>query len=644
MLRLHPRTLAVTLAVTAGISGLAGPSASAAPAAGSACNLTATPDTPSRSEDRGCLQISSTLSAAPAVGRTATLDITVRAAKDLTGVNIDAELPPTLQWVQAPEGLTTGTRTSRAPHTRGTLHTAHVRRAVKAQQVLRYRGVVKAVAAGPTELAVHASAASVPDSQVADAVHLTIGSASSSFGIKADTRAAAVPAAATTTAPKASAPTGQACVTGHWTWTDKDGLSRPGAAWQVQALDMDGTAEQVLTTGVVLADGTYLLCFDNTDQDGTGQDVKVRFSSDADHWRVVTNSDVLYTYTSAVQTNVATGSTSTLDLTPGDAAQMRGAAAFDAVRRAWDWKPGSCWDQAGVCEAVVVHWQPDSTDGTYYCNGCGVRLTWQDPDAAATVVHETGHSVMDDVYDHHYPPTNCTSPHYITAGADPGCAWSEGFAEWFPATVLDDPFYRWASGASLDLENPGSDWQNGDGVEGRVAGALIDLTDSTNEGDDRVSEGPLPTWDVFQNLLPNNFAEYWAGRGTAGYDVGADALATIKWNTIDYTVDTNPACTAAYSMVNPYSGGWTADVKVTAGSSAVQRWKVTMTLPSGVTVANVWNGVRSGSTGTVTVTNAPYNGGLGAGASVTYGFQASGFASPQGVTFSCESICRAELI
>jgi hypothetical protein len=317
---------------------------------------------------------------------------------------------------------------------------------------------------------------------------------------------------------------------------------------------------------------------------------------------------------------------------------MRGAAAFDAVRRAWDWKPGSCWDAEGVCEPVVVHWQPDSTDGTYYGWGAGVRLTWQDPDAAAVVVHETGHAVMDDVYDHDYPPFNCANPHYIEYGNDAGCAWSEGFAEWFPAQVLGEPFYRWPGGGYLDLENPGSGWDTGDGVEGRVAGALIDLTDSTNEGNDQVAEGLLPTWNVFQNLRPDTFAEYWAARRTAGYNVGADALATIAWNTIVYSDTVTPACTAAYATVNAYSGGWTADVKVTAGDQAVQGWKVTMTLPSGVTVTSVWNGVQTGTSGTVTVTNVSWNGGLGAGASATYGFQAAGNADPHSVTFSCERV------
>ena len=42
-----------------------------------------------------------------------------------------------------------------------------------------------------------------------------------------------------------------------------------------------------------------------------------------------------------------------------------------------------------------------------------------------------------------------------------------------------------------------------------------------------------------------------------------------------------------------------ATVKVTAGSSAINGWTVTLTLPSGATVTNAWNAQRSGTTGTV---------------------------------------------
>ncbi len=92
-------------------------------------------------------------------------------------------------------------------------------------------------------------------------------------------------------------------------------------------------------------------------------------------------------------------------------------------------------------------------------------------------------------------------------------------------------------------------------------------------------------------------------------------------------------CAAAYSVGSSWSGGFVASVSVTAGGSAIAGWTVTMTLPSGTALTNVWNGSSSGTTGTVRVTNASYNGSLGAGQSTSFGFQGTG--SGTGVTVSC---------
>ena len=91
-------------------------------------------------------------------------------------------------------------------------------------------------------------------------------------------------------------------------------------------------------------------------------------------------------------------------------------------------------------------------------------------------------------------------------------------------------------------------------------------------------------------------------------------------------------CTAALTVSSAWNGGFVAAVRVTA-SAAISGWKVTLTLPSGTAVANAWNGVASGTTGTVTVTNASYNGALAAGQGTDFGFQGTGSAT--GITASC---------
>ncbi|WP_430500795.1 cellulose binding domain-containing protein [Micromonospora trifolii] len=94
-----------------------------------------------------------------------------------------------------------------------------------------------------------------------------------------------------------------------------------------------------------------------------------------------------------------------------------------------------------------------------------------------------------------------------------------------------------------------------------------------------------------------------------------------------------PSCTAVYSVQDQWNGGFVANVSVTAGTTALTGWRVTLTLPSGVAVSSLWNGVSSGTSGTITVANQSYNGRLAAGQATSFGFQGTGSGS--GSTASC---------
>jgi poly(3-hydroxybutyrate) depolymerase len=93
-------------------------------------------------------------------------------------------------------------------------------------------------------------------------------------------------------------------------------------------------------------------------------------------------------------------------------------------------------------------------------------------------------------------------------------------------------------------------------------------------------------------------------------------------------------CTATYRTVNPWPGGFQGEVTVAnVGSTATKGWTVRMTLGSGQAITNLWNGTLTGTTGTVSVANANYNGTLNANASTTFGFTATGSAAaPSNVT------------
>ena len=94
-------------------------------------------------------------------------------------------------------------------------------------------------------------------------------------------------------------------------------------------------------------------------------------------------------------------------------------------------------------------------------------------------------------------------------------------------------------------------------------------------------------------------------------------------------------CTATQRTVSTWSGGYQAEVTVTASAAAISKWAVGWTLASGQTVSSVWNGTSTVSGNSVTVQNTAYNGALGAGASTTFGYIGTG--TPGTPTLSCSA-------
>jgi len=96
-----------------------------------------------------------------------------------------------------------------------------------------------------------------------------------------------------------------------------------------------------------------------------------------------------------------------------------------------------------------------------------------------------------------------------------------------------------------------------------------------------------------------------------------------------------PGCTAAYSTVGQWAGGFQGEVRVTAGSSAINGWTATWTFANGQTVSQAWNATITSSGSTVTARNVSYNGRLAAGASTTFGFLGSWTGTNSAPTLSC---------
>ncbi|MEU7782572.1 extracellular catalytic domain type 1 short-chain-length polyhydroxyalkanoate depolymerase [Micromonospora parva] len=83
------------------------------------------------------------------------------------------------------------------------------------------------------------------------------------------------------------------------------------------------------------------------------------------------------------------------------------------------------------------------------------------------------------------------------------------------------------------------------------------------------------------------------------------------------------ACRVGYT-VNAWNNGLTASVAITnTGTTAVNGWALTFTLPSGQRITGGWNAQYAPTSGAVTARNVSYNGTIAPNASVEIGFQAT---------------------
>lgn len=496
-----------------------------------------------------CLDVAVRLAEAPAVGKQARVDIEVRTTADRSDLTLDVRLPAGLEWVQTPAGLRSESSISQVPADNGKVHRAVGAGRADRVRPLRLSGTVRAVAEGSAEIR---AVASTPGDADSGSAFLTVGAQRSTFGIAARDTNATAPADQGTRAHAhlahkpagpAAASAGTACATGTWGYVDHLGATRVSANAQVTVWDADTTGRHdLLATGLTDATGRFQLCFDNTDEDGTGQDVYAQFATENAHWMIQHGrTKKAFRFDSPVRADLAAGATADFGaVKPADPALMRGVEAFDVMNTAWNWTPGTCWDARDTtCRKGRINWAPDSTDGTYYSlRENAVHLAAADPDSNILVLHEFGHAIMDDVYEDDFPPAPDCSPHYIHRTSSQGCAWTEGFATWYGVVILNDPTFRWPDGRTRDLEGPTwgtSEWDNGDVVEGRVLGAMIDISDTSNEAGDTCTEDAAgPQWTTFLNHVSDTYRQFWAQRAADGYDVGPAALDCLYHNTIDY--------------------------------------------------------------------------------------------------------------
>jgi hypothetical protein len=347
--------------------------------------------------------------------------------------------------------------------------------------------------------------------------------------------------------PQSSSPEGSLIVTGWWGYWDRDDNLIGAGEKLLQLVDGNGN---YLTWCWTNLDGSYT-CPAVTNPGSVG--VRTILYTYTSYWPYndvlqVINPDwgsvVQYTITQNYATVLPDGTQDIgswylLNGNNWERAYWIQQDLQDVYRYIW-FGTGSSQTPYETTGPGTVSWKIDSLVGNYYAPGGYIYLQGEAPLSDAMVGHEYGHNIMHNVYGSAYPTSYCPNPHLINGSSHVNCAWMEGWATFISMAANNDPDYQFTAGGSINLETPTWDelnWDDGDTVEGRVAGALWDMLDFDNDGFDRWTDGGIANiWDTFYHQTDNNFYEFWTAWCTRGHNQ-FNAVRSIYQNTIDYGAD-----------------------------------------------------------------------------------------------------------
>ena len=156
------------------------------------------------------------------------------------------------------------------------------------------------------------------------------------------------------------------------------------------------------------------------------------------------------------------------------------------------------------------------------------------------------------------------------------------------------------------------------GIDGCTGVTVWGVTDAYSWVPDHFS-GEGAALPIDENYDPK--PAYWAVHEALG---GSGSQPT---DPTQGPTDPTGDCTAEYTLVNQWDGGFQGEVTVTA-QSALDGWTVTWTTGGTENINQAWNATLTHNGNQVTATNAAHNGALAAGTSTTFGFLGTG--SPSG--------------
>ncbi|MGP4050667.1 extracellular catalytic domain type 1 short-chain-length polyhydroxyalkanoate depolymerase [Streptomyces sp. 2A115] len=113
------------------------------------------------------------------------------------------------------------------------------------------------------------------------------------------------------------------------------------------------------------------------------------------------------------------------------------------------------------------------------------------------------------------------------------------------------------------------------------------------------------------------------GHNLYSYGMAARVLTFFGLDSSGPAPQPQPGACKVTVTTSAWSTGLTASVTITnTGTTPVNGWQLGFTLPAGQTVTNGWGATYTPANGTVTATNAAYNGTIAPGSGVTIGYQA----------------------
>ncbi|NUT48202.1 MAG: spore coat protein CotH [Saccharothrix sp.] len=119
----------------------------------------------------------------------------------------------------------------------------------------------------------------------------------------------------------------------------------------------------------------------------------------------------------------------------------------------------------------------------------------------------------------------------------------------------------------------------------------------------------------------------WGGSTTPTSTTSSTTTTSTTTSTSTTTTTTQPGgarCTATYTIVNQWPGGFQGEVRVAAGTSAITNWTVSWTYTNGEAITQSWNATVTSQGATITARNAAHNGSVPAGGSTSFGFTGTG--------------------